>query len=267
MRSSHTSDQLVPVLNRFRQSWTSLVAQMRVSRRAKILAVVAILLLVGPPAVRLLGDLWPSWNDRLRTALLELRAGHYTIAEEQLLALLKAADKSDELDSRRVQVLFPLGWLYQATGREQQAREAFQAGLRRSRRAVEVCEFSGRCQQHLLVTHLAAWGQFSEALGDHAEAESAYSRLLSLREKEYGPDASALIDVLEKLGRFARLQGKLLEAETYYRRAITLAARVHGLGSRSVREYTAELEKVLREAGRDVGAQGTVGAGPAGVVP
>src|SRR5262245_4060998 len=70
--------------------------------------------------------------------------------------------------------------------------------------------------------------------GRYAEAEALFRSLVVVTERQLGPDAAALVDLLVGLGLTLRSLGRLDDAAEQYDRALRIATAVLGEASSSV---------------------------------
>jgi CHAT domain-containing protein len=142
----------------------------------------------------------------MQTATAAYQGGDYSAAEIALKQGIEEAEKFGSTDERLATSLHNLAILYHAQGRLAEATPRYQ-------RALGIWETLAK--KHLDQNHAA-------------ETEELYRRLLTVKEKIYGPEHLEVATSLDSLALMYMIQGRYAEAEPLYQRALATRKKVLG---------------------------------------
>ncbi len=204
------------------------------------------------------------WDSYISAGVAAFQQGHYTEAEKQYEAALKAAEKFAPQDPRLATSLDNLGVAYFYQGRYAEAEPLY-------KRALAIFEPVLGPEDPHVATVLYNLALLYRAQGRYAEAEPLHKRALAIREKELAPEQPPFAIHLNNLaspfpdqGRYAEpehpnvatllnilgLPSQYAQAEPSYQRALAIRERAFGPERPRVANDLNTLAQLYHEQGR-----------------
>jgi len=94
-----------------------------------------------------------------------------------------------------------------------------------------------------------------EAMGNYAEAQALYERILATKQRLHRAEDTSIADTLVRLAWILQVQGSPAEARNYYTRALRIYEKAPGLGNPNVDATLTALASLDRQLGHEEAAE------------